>query len=813
MIPLPLRHLALGALLLGATSSPALPSYDRFLLLESTAETSANASFGDLDGDSHLDIVLAKGRHWPLVNRILLGDGKGGVRTSHDLGVASDKSYSGRLVDLDGDGDLDVVISNDAPSPKLVYLNDGKGHFTVGAEYGTPEWPMRNATVADMNGDGRPDIIVANRNGRTPGWNYICLNRGSGRFDADCIPFAPEPATTIAAADFNGDGFTDLLVPHRNGGQSRLYLGEKGADLAKLRSVPFGSADAQIRIAEGADFDGDGAMDVVTIDETKGVAIHLGKGDATFAAPQPVGDKSVVPYALTVGDLNCDGRTDFVVGNVEAPSTAYFNDGAGKGFTPVFFGDNKGTAYGVAIGDFDEDARPDIAVARSEAPNVLYFGAGPVTCTTKAPVQKTGELRLTYLGNAGWEITDGRTVVLVDPFLTQFARWTPRGPAPDVAPDSLYRPDTAQINKHVKRADYIVITHGHSDHALDAGVISRRTGAVIIGHETAANLARAYNVPDSNLITVRGGEDYAFDNFSLRVIPSIHSALDDKRYFNNGRGIAGTAPRGQRAPLRRRDYQEGGSLAYLVRMAGHEVLIMGSMNYLEREMEGLRPDIALVGANSQRLEIHDFTGRLMRALGYPALVIPSHADGYGNPNPPPTAVTDKKRFVEEVNAASPTSRVIVPTWFEPIVVPARTAASAVAGGALDRRRIDPPGLAPLVPAYSVAIRDGDLVFVSGMTGVKPGTQEIVEGGVAAQTRQTLENIRTSLVAAGATMADVGECTVFVVDMADYAAMNAVYVTFFPVDPPSRATLAVTALPRSAARVEIKCSARVRRRGR
>lgn len=127
-----------------------------------------------------------------------------------------------------------------------------------------------------------------------------------------------------------------------------------------------------------------------------------------------------------------------------------------------------------------------------------------------------------------------------------------------------------------------------------------------------------------------------------------------------------------------------------------------------------------------------------------------------------------------------------------------------------RTAVNPPGISPLVPAYSVAIRDGDLVFVSGMTGVRPGTQEIVEGGVAAQTRQTLENIRTSLQAAGARMADVGECTVFLVSMADYAAMNAVYVEFFSTVPPARATVAVTALPRPAARVEIKCSAVIRR---
>lgn len=128
-----------------------------------------------------------------------------------------------------------------------------------------------------------------------------------------------------------------------------------------------------------------------------------------------------------------------------------------------------------------------------------------------------------------------------------------------------------------------------------------------------------------------------------------------------------------------------------------------------------------------------------------------------------------------------------------------------------RQVINPPGIAPLVAAYSVAIRAGDQVFVSGLTGFRPGTQDIVDGGIGAQTRQTLENIRAVLLAAGATMTDVSECTVFLVDMADYAAMNAVYIEFFRVDPPARATLAVTALPRPAARVEIKCSAQLARR--
>ena len=136
---------------------------------------------------------------------------------------------------------------------------------------------------------------------------------------------------------------------------------------------------------------------------------------------------------------------------------------------------------------------------------------------------------------------------------------------------------------------------------------------------------------------------------------------------------------------------------------------------------------------------------------------------------------------------------------------------AACAPATRRQVINPPGITPLVPAYSVGIRHGDMVFVSGMTGVKPGTQDIIDGGVTVQTRQTLENIQTVLRTAGATMADVGECTVFLLDMADYAAMNGVYIEFFRSNPPARATLAVSALPRPAARVEIKCSAVLGRR--
>jgi len=312
-------------------------------------------------------------------------------------------------------------------------------------------------------------------------------------------------------------------------------------------------------------------------------------------------------------------------------------------------------------------------LTRHIVPLVLAACATLVLAQTPSPskganAREQTEVQLTYLGNAGWQITDGKTIVLVDPYLTQFRH--PPAPATTgkpTDPQTMIAPDTEEIDEKIRRADYILITHGHLDHALDAPYIAKKTGATIIGSETVANLARAYDVPDAQIIVVRGGEDYAFGVFSLKVIPSIHSALFHKHYFSSR--LAGNAPPGLKAPLKAGDFVEGQSVAYLLRLAGHEVLAMGSMNYIEREMEGLRPDIALVGANNERLEIYDYTRRLMRALGDPLVVMPTHWDGYGYAPLRDQSLAAAHQFADEVTAASPKTRVIIPQYFEPIRMP------------------------------------------------------------------------------------------------------------------------------------------------
>lgn len=107
--------------------------------------------------------------------------------------------------------------------------------------------------------------------------------------------------------------------------------------------------------------------------------------------------------------------------------------------------------------------------------------------------------------------------------------------------------------------------------------------------------------------------------------------------------------------------------------------------------------------------------------------------------------------------------------------------------------------------YSQAVKAGGFLFASGQIALVAGTGEIVGGGVKEQTRRVLENIRELLGAAGCSMRDVVKTTVFLADMADFAAMNEVYGEYFRDDPPARSTVQVARLPRDAA-IEIEVMA-------
>jgi len=131
-------------------------------------------------------------------------------------------------------------------------------------------------------------------------------------------------------------------------------------------------------------------------------------------------------------------------------------------------------------------------------------------------------------------------------------------------------------------------------------------------------------------------------------------------------------------------------------------------------------------------------------------------------------------------------------------------AAVASAAAQDRQVIQRPGAGVGLP-FSAAVRVGNMLYLSGQIGNVPGTRQLADTGITGQVRQALENVKATLGYAGSSLERVVKCTVFLVDIKDFAAMNAVYTTYFPKDPPARSTIAASGLALGA-RVEIECMA-------
>lgn len=126
---------------------------------------------------------------------------------------------------------------------------------------------------------------------------------------------------------------------------------------------------------------------------------------------------------------------------------------------------------------------------------------------------------------------------------------------------------------------------------------------------------------------------------------------------------------------------------------------------------------------------------------------------------------------------------------------------------MKRETVGTAGAPAAIGPYSQAIRAGDILFCSGQIPLDPSTGKMVEGGIEVQTERVLRNLEAVLAAGGGSLASVVKTTVYLADLGDFPAMNAVYGKFFPQKPPARATVEVSKLP-AGARVEIDAVASI-----
>ncbi len=123
-------------------------------------------------------------------------------------------------------------------------------------------------------------------------------------------------------------------------------------------------------------------------------------------------------------------------------------------------------------------------------------------------------------------------------------------------------------------------------------------------------------------------------------------------------------------------------------------------------------------------------------------------------------------------------------------------------------RFSPPGAPAPGGPYSPAVKAGDCIYVAGQISVDPVSGQVVQGDVRVETRQVLTNIKNILEGCGASLSQVVRCGVYLIDAADFQAMNGVYAEFFGEAKPARTTIIVAALPRAGAKVEIDAIAYV-----
>ncbi len=221
---------------------------------------SMDAALTDVEGDGDLDVVIAN-EFRPNILLINNGDGWFTNESGLRLPQANHDSEDIAVADFDGDGDIDIVVVSEDDQINEFYLNDGKGYFSAAGER-VPVRGTSNAVLsADIDRDGDPDILIGNN-----GQNAVLINDGQGNFRDETrrrFPVCLDVTQDLELGDVDADGDLDLLVANEDA--NRLLLNDgRGIfeDLSKGR-LPMRALPEETREADFGDVDGDGDLDLL----------------------------------------------------------------------------------------------------------------------------------------------------------------------------------------------------------------------------------------------------------------------------------------------------------------------------------------------------------------------------------------------------------------------------------------------------------------------------------------------------------------------------------------------------------------------
>ena len=367
----------------------------------------------DVNGDGKPDLIVANCGSYPGTCEsevgsvaVLLGNCDGTFQKAVTYGSGGLGGYAVAAADVNGDGKPDLLVANMCNSNSNsnctagsygvvgVLLGNGDGTFQTAVPYSSGGYRALSVAVADVNGDGKPDLVVANQDASysdPDGSVSVLLGNGNGTFSAPVSYLSGGVAAySVAVADVNKDGKLDLVVAvacEDNECTTNSVVGVLlgNGDGTFQPAVTYTSGGYESYSLAVQDVNGDGKPDLVTGNVcassdvcTNGiVGVLLGNGDGTFQAAVPYNTGGLYGYAVTVADVNGDGKPDVVVANVCAsssdcpattdsgPASVGVLTGKGDGtFEPaVTYASGGGRGAAVAVADISGDGRPDLLMA------------------------------------------------------------------------------------------------------------------------------------------------------------------------------------------------------------------------------------------------------------------------------------------------------------------------------------------------------------------------------------------------------------------------------------------------------------------
>jgi hypothetical protein len=325
---------------------------------------------GDFNGDGKLDVATADGGPGPNTVSVLLGNGNGTFQAPVQYNTGANPTGIA-VADFNGDGKLDLVTADNGPGPNnvSVLLGNGDGTFQAPQNYSAGGGAL-NVTVADVNGDGHPDLITAN-GGFANNSVSVVLNNGDGTFAAPFLFAADQNPVAVAVGDFNGDGKVDLMVANHNSNDISLLYGEGNGVFVAPRAFDVSGGPGAGAVVAG-DFNGDGWTDLVVANTTVNpggpppppgaITILINNRDGTFRTMKTLTTAAPI-MDMVAGDFNGDGKLDLAVSTSDSHMnsiiTVFLGNGNGTFQKPINSPAGQGLGD-MAVGDVNGDGKLDL---------------------------------------------------------------------------------------------------------------------------------------------------------------------------------------------------------------------------------------------------------------------------------------------------------------------------------------------------------------------------------------------------------------------------------------------------------------------